>query len=68
MQWNQLEYSFQQKIIDKIVSLLEGENNEEIQDGIIAALHELELWSNSPILIKTNDDFEEMLVQANWDL
>jgi hypothetical protein len=48
MQWNELEYSFQMKIIDRIASLLK--EDDEMKDGIIAAIHELEIWSNSPCL------------------
>lgn len=48
MLWNELEYKDQMKIIDKIVSLLEKEDDSDTQDGLMAAIHELELWSNSP--------------------
>lgn len=48
MIWNQLPYELQQKVIDKVVTLLETEEDESIQDGLIAAVHELEVWSNSP--------------------
>lgn len=49
MLWNKLEYQEQLQIIDKIVSLLEKEEDPRVQDGLMAAIHELELWSNSPI-------------------
>ncbi len=48
MLWNHLEYSTQSKVIDRIVDLLKDEEDDLMQDGIIAAVHELEVWSNSP--------------------
>lgn len=51
MIWNQLPYELQQKVIDRIVTLLEDEENDLMQDGLIAAVHELEVWSNSPCQI-----------------
>jgi len=55
MQWNELEYSFQMKIIDRIASLLKEED--EMNCGIIAAIHELEIWSNSPCSILEDEQF-----------
>lgn len=46
MLWNQLDYGVQAMIIDRIVDLLKNEDNDLMQDGIMAAVHELELWSN----------------------
>lgn len=51
MIWNQLPYELQQKVIDRIVTLLEDEEDDVMQDGLIAAVHELEVWSNSPCQI-----------------
>jgi hypothetical protein len=49
MIWNELDYTTQMKVIDRIVELLRDEDDDSMQDGIIAAVHELEIWSNSPI-------------------
>lgn len=46
MLWNELDYSIQAMVIDKIVNLLKEEDDDLMQDGIMAAVHELELWSN----------------------
>lgn len=46
MLWNELDYSIQAMVIDKIVDILRNEDNDIMQDGIMAAVHELELWSN----------------------
>lgn len=46
MLWNQLDYSLQARVVDRIVDLLKDEDNGLMQDGIMAAVHELELWSN----------------------
>ncbi len=52
MLWNHLPYNTQSKVIDRIVELLKDEEDDLMQDGIIAAIHELEVWSNSPIVEK----------------
>jgi hypothetical protein len=59
MIWNQLPYELQQKIIDRIVTLLETEDDDHMQDGLIAAIHELEVWSNSPCEIIGDHGFPE---------
>ena len=55
MQWNELDYSVQQKVMGLIEELLLKQTDIEIQDGMVAALTELEVWSNSPCL--TTDDW-----------
>jgi hypothetical protein len=57
MLWNQLDYGVQAMVIDRIVDLLKEENDSLVQDGIIAAVHELELWSNK--------DLDELHNKAN---
>ena len=59
MLWNELNYGLQQKVIDRIVDLLKDEENDAMQDGIIAAVHELEVWSNTPCQIIGEYGFEE---------
>lgn len=51
MLWNELDYETQVKVIDRIVDLLKNEEDDLMQDGIIAAVHELEVWSNTPCQI-----------------
>lgn len=63
MIWNQLDYSLQMKVVDRIVDLLKDEEDGAMQDGIIAAVHELEVWSNSPCQIIEADPFSE----NGWD-
>lgn len=48
MIWNKLSHDLQQKVIDRIVTLLETEEDSAMQDGLIAAVHELEVKSNTP--------------------
>ena len=43
MQWNELDHNLQAKVIDRIVDLLKDENDADVVDGIMAAVHELEL-------------------------
>jgi hypothetical protein len=63
MQWNELDYSLQQKVIDRIVDILKDENDSLMQDGIMAAVHELEIWSNTPCTI----DEEPMVAKAYFE-
>lgn len=64
MLWNELDYHTQMKVIDRIVDLLKEENDDLMQDGIIAAVHELEVWSNSPCQIVGEDGFTEYVAIA----
>jgi hypothetical protein len=49
MQWNNIDYDMQMKILDRIGDLILQETDESMQFGIAAAITELEVWSNSPI-------------------
>jgi|SRR5271166_3338684 len=49
MQWNEIDYEMQMKILDRIGDLILQEKDEAMQFGIAAAITELEVWSNSPI-------------------
>jgi hypothetical protein len=62
MIWNELDYVTQMRVVDRIVDLLKDENDDLMQDGIIAAVHELEIWSNSPIV----DPNEPYVAQAQF--
>lgn len=55
MLWNHLSYDLQSRVIDRIVDLLKDEESEEMVDGLMAAVHELEVWSNSPCIIVETD-------------
>jgi hypothetical protein len=55
MLWNELDYDLQSKVIDKIVDLIRDEDDNEVVDGIMSAVHELEVWSNSPCIIMDED-------------
>jgi hypothetical protein len=56
MLWNHLSYDLQCRVIDRIVDLLKDEESEEMVDGLMAAVHELEVWSNSPCTIVEADE------------
>lgn len=64
MIWNELDYDLQQKVIDRITDLLKDEEEDEMQDGIIAAVHELEIWSNTPCQIIGEDGVLEFIAIA----
>jgi hypothetical protein len=68
MLWNELDYETQMKIIDRMISLLQDEDNDLMQDGIMAAVHELETWSNSPLEDKDIIDNEPFVAQAQFNL
>lgn len=65
MIWNELDYSLQRRVIDRIVDLLKDEEVGEMQDGIIAAVHELEIWSNTPCEIIGDDDYVAIAVEQD---
>ena len=56
MQWNELSWETQMKVLDKIEEILLKETDVPMQDAIVAAISELEVWSNSPC--KISEDFE----------
>ena len=73
MIWNNLSYDLQCKVIDRIVDLLKDEENDAMVDGIIAAVHELEVWSNSPCTVVETNGQTVLAVEADpfcekgWD-
>ena len=48
MLWNELSYNDQLKVLNLIEDLLLRQSDEEMQDGLVAALNELEIWSHAP--------------------
>ena len=66
MIWNELDYATQMRVIDKIVDLLKDEDDGLMQDGIIAAVHELEIWSNSPIEGEIEPEADPFVAQAQF--
>lgn len=54
--WNELSYEDQVKIMDFLRSLLSKQTDPELQDGLSAAIKELEIWSNSPCDIMDVDE------------
>lgn len=64
MIWNELDYELQVKVMDRIVELLENEEDGDMQDGLIAAIHELEVWSNTPCQIVGEDGLPDYVAIA----
>lgn len=58
MMWNELSPEFQKLIISKIFDLLAKESNEQIKDGYLAAIAELEMWGHIP------EEFEQYVAEA----
>ena len=48
IQWNDVDYKTQRKILDMFEDLLLKQTEFEIQDAMVAAIVELEVWSNRP--------------------
>lgn len=48
MLWTKLSIELQYKIMNRIADLIKEENDDQMIDGIIAAVHELNCWSNRP--------------------
>lgn len=46
--WNEIDYDTQIKVMSAIEHLLLQQTDEPIQEGMVAALTELEIWSHSP--------------------
>jgi len=57
--WNDFSYEDQQKVLDKIEEVLLREKDEHMQDVLMAAMIELEIWSNSPIISENEPDVVE---------
>lgn len=57
--WNEINYETQMKIMSLIEDLLLKQTNESIQDGMVAAITELEIWSNSPCEVIESLSIEE---------
>lgn len=56
MLWNELTWEMQMQVVDKIEEVLLKETNADMQDAIVAAMNELEIWSNREC--KISQDFE----------
>lgn len=48
MNWNSFDYATQKKILDMLEDLLLRQTDIEIQEAMVAAILELEAWSNRP--------------------
>lgn len=69
--WNEIDYETQKRVMDLIEELLLKQKEIDLQDGMAAALAELEVWSNSPCqIIGPNDPVEasDWDVDAGWDV
>lgn len=46
--WNEIDYKLQVKVLELIEDTLLKQTDIALQDGLVAAMNELELWDNSP--------------------
>jgi len=60
MQWNDLTWEMQMQVLDKFGDLLLHQTDEKMQNAMVAAIVELEMWSNTPCkIIEDFAGFEE---------
>ena len=62
--WNNVDYKTQRKILEMMEDLLLKQSDFEIQDAMVAAIVELETWSNRPCAVQEEDDKGPYVVQA----
>ena len=72
MQWNDLDHETQLEVLDRLGDTMLQEKNERLQFAMAAALVELEMWSNSPIIERTTHDIIVMVepdpfCEKGWD-
>lgn len=58
MMWNELSPEFQKFIVNRIIDLVFQESDENIKNGYMAAITELEMWSHLP------EEFEQYVAEA----
>lgn len=62
MLWNEFDYYMQVKVMDYIASnVLKSNIEENVKEAVVAALNELDMWSNSPCIVI--EDIEVALAQ-----
>ena len=62
--WCELDYRLQQRVMRAMHKLIAEEEDTDIQDGIVAAIVELEMWSNDPERPLSIVDEDEIVAQA----
>lgn len=69
MLWNDLSYDTQLKIMEIIEETLLHQTDENLQDGMVAALTELEIWSHAPIISLEEEPYvaQAQFVDDEWD-
>ena len=64
IQWNNVDYKTQRKILSMLEELLLKQTEFEIQDAMVAAIVELETWSNRPCPVQDEDEQGPYIAQA----
>lgn len=64
MQWNNFDYQTQKKILDMLEDLLLKQTDIDIQEAMVAAILELEAWSNRPCPVQDADERGSFISQA----
>lgn len=54
--WNNVDYKTQRRILGMLEDLLLKQTDFEIQDAMVAAIVELETWSNRPCAVQDVDE------------
>lgn len=65
IQWNDVDYKTQKKILDMLEDLLLKQTEFDIQDAMVAAIVELEVWSNRPCPVQCVDSDGSYLAEPD---
>lgn len=67
MQWNDLSWEMQRHVLNKLEEKLLEETDIPTQDAMVAAIQELELWSNTPCPVVDDEQMVAQAVDGGWD-
>lgn len=72
MQWNDLDWATQMKVLDRFGDILLQETDERLQFAMAAGIVELEIWSNTPCEVLHEDgyvaDAHDFYCEDGWDI
>lgn len=71
MQWNDLDHETQLLVMDRFGDMMLAEKDERVQFAMAAAIVELEMWSNAPIVERDTQPayevVEDPFCEKGWD-
>jgi hypothetical protein len=66
MLWNEVDADLQKKVIAKVEAMLDKTSDRKTYNAILAAMYELQLWSNVPC--ETHEQIESAQAQDPYDI